>query len=66
MKCLLNAKLYARSFHELYHLLLREVSELGIVNSDEEIEDKGGEVAEMRENMYKNFPHLEHTLSMSF
>ena len=60
VECPLYAKLYARSFQELFHLLFRAASELGITNPDEEIEAKGGEVEQMRKNMYKNFPHLEH------
>lgn len=55
MECPLYAKLCARSFQELLHLLFRAASELGITNPDEEIEAKGGELEEMRKNMYKNF-----------
>lgn len=40
--------------------LFRAAPELGIAKPDEEIEAKGGEVEEMRERMYKSFPHLEH------
>lgn len=51
MECLLCVSLYARYFQELYHLLFRVASELGITNPDEEIEAKGGEMEEMRKNI---------------
>lgn len=51
MECLLRVNLYARYFQELYHLLFRVASELGITNPDEEIEAKGGEMEEMRKNI---------------
>lgn len=53
MECLLRVSLYARYFQELYHLLFRVASELGITNPDEEIEAKGGEMEEMRKNILK-------------
>ena len=49
VQCPLHAKLYARSFQELLHLLIRAAPELGIANPDEAIEAKEGKVEEMRE-----------------
>lgn len=60
VECLQHIKLYARYFQELFHLLFREASELGIDNPHEEIEAKGGKVEDMRGKTYKNFPCLEH------
>lgn len=48
VQCLLHAKLYARSFQELFHLLIRAAPELGIANPDEAIDAKEGKVEEMR------------------
>lgn len=48
MECVLCVSLYDRYFQELFHLLFRSASELGIDNSHEDIEAKGGEVEEMR------------------
>ena len=49
VQCPLHAKLYARSFQALFHLLIRAAPELSIANPDEAIEAKEGKVEEMRE-----------------
>lgn len=45
---LFHAVLYAGYFQQLFHLLWRAASELGIANPDEETEVKGGEMEGMR------------------
>lgn len=54
---------YAWCSQQLFHLLFRAASELGIANSDEEIEAKGGEVEGMRGKTLKQktIKHLSST-----